>query len=343
MAINEDLADAAIADRLELLRFEAGIVARVVRAYEGALADLVADLEVARAAYDRGDIAIATLERIEARTDGLRAALAGVYRDSRAILAEGMEAAARVEVASTLESAAAAIPPEVDLTFDAPPMGDILTAINQPIGGRRWADRLASDLLAVHDGLQDQIARALAAGRSIPKAAAAIGEALGIVQTYRGRLVAIARTEIQRVANEAALATYTANSDIVYEVEYLATLDSRTCIICAPLHGTTYPLEDPSMPVPPLHPRCRCFLAPVTRSWADLGLGPAQAALFDGRPSGGPSFDQWLKRQPAAVADDVLGPERADAWRAGLALDKFTDRREIIPIDQLRARYPAAF
>lgn len=343
MPINEDLADAAIAHRIDLLRFEAGIAARVVGIYEAALAALVADLERARAAFDRGEVAAATVARIEARAAGLQAALTEVYQESRSILAEGLEAAARVEVAAVTEGAAALVPPGVNVSFDRPPLGDVLTAINAPIGGRSWGGRLASDLMAVHDGLQDQIAIALAAGRSMPEAAAALEDALGITETYRGRLVAIARTEIQRVANEAALATYQLNSDIIDRVEYLATLDSRTCVICAPLHGTIYPVNDPAIPLPPLHPRCRCFLAPITKSWAELGLGPPQAALFDGKPPGGPTFDQWLQRQPPAVAEDILGPDRADAWRSGLSLEKFTDQREVVPLDQLRARYPAAF
>ena len=343
MAVNEDLADATISHRLDLLRYEGGVVRRVVAAYEGALADLTAELEKARRLAAAGKLDATALSLIERRADGLRAALADVLRATAGILDESLDAAARVELAAQLQALAAAVPDGVGISFTAPPLADVLTAINDPIGGSTWGRRLASDLLAVHDGLQDQIGRAVASGASMDRAADAIGDALGIVETYRGRLVAIARTEIQRVANTAAVAVYEANSDVIGSVEYLATLDSRTCAICAPLHGRVWPLGSPEIQQPPRHPRCRCFLAPVTKSWADLGLGPEQAADFDGEPAGGPSFDDWLSRQPDSTADDVLGPTRAQAWRDGVPLDKFSDGREIIPIEEMRRRYPDAF
>lgn len=342
MAVNEDLADATIAHRLDLLRYEAGVVRRVVAAYEGALADLVRDLEVAQRGYESGRISIGTVNRLSARVDGLRENLAGLLRLTAGVLDESLDAAARVEVAAQL-SALRASTAGVDISFVSPSLADVLLAIDDPIGGNAWGRRLATDLLEVHDGVQDAVARAIARGSSMDRAARDIGEALGVVNANRSRLVAIARTEIQRVANTAALATYEANADVIQGVEYLATLDSRTCPTCAPLHGQVWPLGSEAIRRPPLHPRCRCFLSPQTKSWAELGLGPAQASLFDGAPSGGPDFDAWLQRQPEATADEVLGPARAAAWRDGLALDKFSDGRDVLTLEVLRERYPDAF
>ena len=167
-------------------------------------------------------------------------------------------------------------------------------------------------------------------------------DASGVQETYRNRMIVIARTEIQRVANDVALATYAENSDVIEAVEWLATLDSRTCLVCAALHGKVYPLVN-GKPVgmlraPPIHPRDRCFLAPQTRSWAALGLAPVGHVETKG--ASGPTFEQWLRRQDAETQDDVMGVERADLWRARkLSLDKFSDQGRLLNLGELRVRY----
>lgn len=345
MAINEELSDAFVDHRLDLLRFEAGTVARLIEAYEQALSDTQAVLSRARREAERGGISERTEALIRAKQRTLRSDLAELLALADRVVAEGLEVAALAEIEA--DAAAFSVLTEgVDISWARPPVVDVLTAIVEPVGGRGWPDRLAANLLALHDQISAVLASTIARGASMPDVAQELGVALDRTEgQYRSQLVALARTEVQRVANSAALASYEANSDIVSGVQYLATLDSRTCPVCAPLHGTTYELSDPDIPQPPIHPRCRCFLAPITKSWTELGLGPAQAELFAGTTPSGPDMDfpAWLKRQPESVADQILGPTRADAWRAGVPLDAFSDGREPLTIAEVKAKYPQAF
>lgn len=345
MAVNEDLSDAYVDHRLDLLRFEAGTVRRLVAAYDAALADTRAILSRAQREADKGSLSPRTVALLRQRSQALRVDLAALLELADAIVAEGIDIAARAEVAVTSEVMEATLS-GVDIQWVEPPIGDVLAAVTEHVGSRGWPDRLAVNLLSLHDDISAVIAKTVARGADMESVATELGKVLGRTERrHRSSMVALVRTEVQRVANTAALASYEANDDVVKEVQYLATLDSRTCIICAPLHGTVYPLGDSAIPTPPLHPRCRCFLSPITKSWAELGLGPAQASLFDGAtPSGEDmNFPAWLARQPDSTADAILGPTKAAAWRDGVPLEAFSDGRDILTVAEVKARHPSAF
>ena len=77
---------------------------------------------------------------------------------------------------------------------------------------------------------------------------------LGVVKS---RADVIVRTEALRAYNDASNTYYaTQGIDLVL---YYATADDRACPICAPRAGNIYRRQDIKVP---LHPRCRCYLAP---------------------------------------------------------------------------------
>ena len=73
----------------------------------------------------------------------------------------------------------------------------------------------------------------------------------------------MARTITAGIANEAKDQFYRDNADVILGVEWLDTLDGRTCFGCASLSRMQWKLDEPH-PIPPLHPNCRCVLLPVT-------------------------------------------------------------------------------
>lgn len=76
-------------------------------------------------------------------------------------------------------------------------------------------------------------------------------------------------------------------------------LDSRTTAICRSRNGIAYRYGEG--PRPPAHWNCRSFTIPATIVTAeDI-----------------PTFYTWVKRQPAGVQDDVLGPARGREIRDG--------------------------
>ena len=65
------------------------------------------------------------------------------------------------------------------------------------------------------------------------------------------QVMAIVRTTVNQVQNAASQSVYQANSDISSKYQYVATLDSRTSLICASLDGQTF--EYNKGPLPPQH------------------------------------------------------------------------------------------
>jgi len=69
----------------------------------------------------------------------------------------------------------------------------------------------------------------------------------------------IARTETARVATEGSRRGMKEYG--IERVEWDATLERRTCPVCASLHGKKFPIDN--APPLPRHPFCRCVLLPV--------------------------------------------------------------------------------
>ena len=103
----------------------------------------------------------------------------------------------------------------------------------------------------------------------------------GIVKTNRQSAEILARTTINAVANQSRLEMFRANADAIDGVQWLATLDHRTCLICGSHDGKIWTKEKfYEVKVPPAHPNCRCVLIPYI-DIGDAGIRPAEAENFD--------------------------------------------------------------
>ena len=91
----------------------------------------------------------------------------------------------------------------------------------------------------------------------------------GIISASTKDAERLARTLCGGIANQAKDQFYRDNDDVVIGVEWLDTLDTRTCTRCGGLSRRRWKTKEPH-PVPPLHPNCRCVLIPVTEL-TDLG------------------------------------------------------------------------
>ena len=107
------------------------------------------------------------------------------------------------------------------------------------------------------------IAQGIAEGRSNDKLIQDLRTRLGVTKV-RGDM--IVRTETLRAYSQAADDFYKANK--VQYIMYYATADDRTCPVCAPRAGQVYERGTISVPI---HPRCRCYLAPwINREAQDV-------------------------------------------------------------------------
>jgi len=169
----------------------------------------------------------------------------------------------------------------------------------------------------------------------------------GVWQASQRDATAVVRTAVTTVAAEARAATLKANAEVLKAVQYVASLDDRTCPICGSLDGKTWPVGDPHIIKPALHFNCRCTLVPVV-DWSGLGIAPPDEGLRLARdPKTGKwiqvptseTYDQWLRSAPAAKQDQILGPTRAKLFRSGkVRLDELVGRdRRLLTLDELSA------
>lgn len=158
----------------------------------------------------------------------------------------------------------------------------------------------------------------------------------------------LARTAISHVVQAARQATFEDNDEVISALKWHATLDKRTSLVCITRDGKIFPLD--TGPRPPAHPNCRSTMIPVVKSWQELGINMAEAppgtrASMDGQVPADVTYAEWLRRQPVAFQNDVLGKTKGQLFRAGkLDVDQFVDNSgRAYTLDQLRQLHPDAF
>lgn len=145
----------------------------------------------------------------------------------------------------------------------------------------------------------------------------------GIMSGIRKDAETVVLTATAHVAQEARMATWEANSDLIVGYKIIATLDARTTDVCRAMDGKVFPLNGKS-PRPPFHPRCR------TTTIADLGdefdfldKGATRSSEF-GYVGADLDYYDWLKQQDRGYVKDVLGKTRTDLFfNGGMTPDEY--------------------
>jgi len=172
----------------------------------------------------------------------------------------------------------------------------------------------------------------------------------GILAITDRNAAAVVRTAVQHVASQARNETLKANSDVVTEVEWVSTLDSRTTPVCKSLDSRRFPVD--SGPRPPAHVGCRSTVVAITKFSKLFSQGATRSskgAEGGNQVSASLSYYEWLKTQPASFQDQALGKARAKLFRdGGLSADRFSqlqlDRNfSPLTLDEMRALEPLAF
>lgn len=357
MAINQDIVDRYVEYRAWLIRYEDRVVRDVLKTLErgeeqaiGAIANAYDDLLNSSdnlVAWDgRG---VATRRKALKR---VRAALADVFPQARKSLRGALENVAtdaEDEFIATLEET---LPqPALDeLELSRVPERQLANILDNQFGERLTGSaadalrQIEGDALArVNRVLTDGIRDGVGTRQMVSRARKAVGVKRGSAMYHD--VARHVRTAVQTTANDVAGQIHRENSDIVRREQFVATLDSDTCPECGPLDGTTYRFDGKGtgkIRRPPLHPNCRCFVAPVLHDWKAMGLPdslPAQSKrLLDGKPAPRTTWGEWVQRNPQRL-ERALGPGRAELIRQGrVDLKDLYSRQtdEIVPLRRLR-------
>jgi SPP1 gp7 family putative phage head morphogenesis protein len=163
----------------------------------------------------------------------------------------------------------------------------------------------------------------------------------GAIATSRRQAESLVRTAVNHTHTVARQSLYDSNRDLIKGIQYVATLDNRTTMICASLDGQVFPIDEG--PRPPQHMGCRSTSVPIVKSWRELGIDLDDApegtrASMNGQVPAKETYSSWLKKQPAATQREVLGESRYKMFRDGTPIDRFVADGRVLTLEQLKAR-----
>jgi SPP1 gp7 family putative phage head morphogenesis protein len=324
MADGRALFDDAVKRRIALERYSTAEARKALKFLKELEDDLIGRLAVLRtgAGSRSGKIRLKAQENLLA---SIKDASADIYERLEVSLRKGMTQLAGAEHGRAQDALASAAG---DAGLNVTTQRLTGTAAFEIAAARPMQGALLEDWLAdLEPRHRDRIERALrisfAEGESLETAAGRLRDA-GL-QNGRG-LEALIRTSNAHIAAQVDQAVTEANADIIEGVEWVAVLDGRTTDICRSRDGKVYPID--SGPRPPAHIGCRSTTRKILK-----GLEPLPRE----------TYGEWLKRQPAATQDDILGPTRGKLFRSGkMTVDRFVDMKgKTLTLDQLAAQTKA--
>jgi hypothetical protein len=335
MTDNELLQDKSIEHQVDLIQYANGVVRKEIGAVndddEAMLAALLAMLIALPPGADVATVDQRLFPVLRLNADAYQASearLRGDLRDMTEYEAQFQENLLRT-VADNPDEVEGV---NVQFTFAdlvaAPFMGVLL---GEAMGGLAAARALAIRG-AVRAGVlagqtADEIMRAIRGTR-------AAGYSDGILSAARSHLETTIRTVLAHAASFTREAVFARNKRLVPRVMWISVLDGRTSQACRARSNKLY-RADTHAPIGhafpwgggpgALHFNCRSSSTPLLP-----GAAPDRA----------PSYNEWLARQPAAVQDRVLGPNRGKMYRQGsFDLDEFTnDKGRLLTLAQLREK-----
>jgi SPP1 gp7 family putative phage head morphogenesis protein len=314
-----------------------------------------ADFEIVAKLLARG----ATLEgsftsvRLEKLLEAIRVINRDAHNEAGRELRKELQAVAAYEASFQQRLISGAIPVVLDIV--TPPV-ELLnaTVTSRPFQGRllkEWVKELDE---SKYRRLRDAIRLGVVQGETVDqivrrvRGTKALQYADGVMAVGRRGAEAMVRTAVAHTTSAARDELYQANKDIIGEEQWVATLDTRTCPHCMGLDGQKFALGKGTKT--PAHIGCRCVRVPIVKGWRDLGFDfdeiPASTrASMDGQVSATETYQTWLKKQPASVQDEALGPTRGALFRkGGVTVDRFTNRAgDELTLDQLSVLENAAF
>jgi len=220
----------------------------------------------------------------------------------------------------------------------------------------------------------DEIAKAIVGTRVTPKGKTPYYAGGLISGAHKRDVMATVRTITQAMSNEARREVWKENSDVIEKLEFVATLDNRTTIICASYDGTQWHLNDANAPQPPLHWNCRSALVPVVsgagkdpldyrvaktgkkgvdeEKIASDRTGAKKRRTERAEVPAGTSFDDFLRGnykggqpQPNWYLEDLFGKERAALYSSNSKLsvrNLLKSNNQQFSIEELRHKYGRA-
>ncbi|MEE8551452.1 MAG: phage minor head protein [Gemmatimonadota bacterium] len=338
--VNGKLLEAVLRHRHYLLRVENGVIKNLLGAFREAQVEILGQIARIAAAEDAlTDFGLLRLARLREMESRIQSALQGALGETLRRSSEDFLDVAMREVEIQNAFLRKHIPDGISLDLIGPDADRLAGIINQPLGGIRWGDRMRRNYGEMALEMRRSLGASVTLGEGIGPAVTRLRNVAGKLGTQRLRL--IARSEIQRVANDTAIETYQRNGDVLKGIQIFETLDDRACLICAAQDGKVLPINTPRSSLPPFHAGCRGYSAPIVRSFEEMGLDPltfppSTRASMDGQVAASVDYEQWFGAQSEGFQRRILGPSRFQLFQSGeLKVTEFARDNRILRIGDL--------
>lgn len=379
---NEEIQDALIRHQTYLLRYSGSVRNRIISLLEETEGSVRALIENRLSDSANSLLSDSDYKRYEKLTTAIERLRKGAWQEANAFLKEEMEELAVAEPNMFKDMFEQAVP--VDIVMDLPPRQSLKAiATSRPFQGkllREWADSMESADLSL---IKRQIQLGMTAGETNRQITSRVMGSGGVKDQTRAGVNAVVRTAVQHVANNARKETLLENSAFIEWEVFVATLDSRTTVVCMATDGKRF--KPGKGKYPPLHMGCRSLRAatadgnvlgtrpmkPTTerelveqyakrnnlgsiRSRANLPYGTKTD--FDlwsrkeirnriGSVPAKTTYNEFLRRQSKAFQEETLGVTKARLFREGnLSLDKFVARDgSELTLSELASKYTSSF
>jgi SPP1 gp7 family putative phage head morphogenesis protein len=212
-----------------------------------------------------------------------------------------------------------------------------------------YSEQIASISLSQQRKIKDVVRKGMIDNLAVNKIAKNVGNAIDLPTS---QLKTLSRTAITETSSNVSNATYKLNEDVIDGYQYVATLDSRTSMICSRLDGKVFRLDSETGVRPPQHFNCRSTTVPIVKSYEDIKntsssriskrrlsrLNSNTRASFNGQVPGKTNFEEFLRQQDPSFKLAVLGNKRrVDIFDLGkLKFTQFSTKTgELVSISRL--------
>lgn len=348
MAVNDDILDAMLRHEVGLRRYSTATLYKVIALLNRIDARLTA--EILKRDPGSGPF---TDRRLQLLLDAIHTLMTEAYNNVTGTFDDEAKALALYEAQYQGDMFSRLVPIKLDIV--TPGSAQLYAAVHaRPFQGRLLRDWYKELSAGAFKRLRDAIRMGFVEGRTTDQIVRDIRGTRankfrdGILETNRRGVEAMVRTALNHTATVARGEVYKQNSSVIKGVKWVSTLDGRTSAVCRARDGQVYDVD--KGPRPPAHINCRSTTVPILKSWRDLGINKDEIpigtrASMNGQVPGELTYQDWLKRQPQAFQDEVLGSTKAKLFRDGkLPLDRFVDRSgHEYTLDELRRREAEAW
>jgi hypothetical protein len=324
------------------------VLARMVSLLNKTDADLMAQLTAALGDTDADTFKVQRLDKLLASVREVNAqAYAALYGG----MTDELQAYVPYEAQFQYELYRSVVPVTLSIASVVPEQV-YAAAMSSPMQGRllkEWASNLGANRL---NRIKDTIAIGYTQGKTTAdivreiRGTKAMGYADGLLDTSRREIDAVVRTALSHTAQITRTRFTEENSDILGDIQWVATLDSRTSEGCRARDHRLYTKIDHE----PVGHSVPWGSGPGRLHWGcrstSIALLKGQKSLYGNRAAaGGPvdanlTYGEWLKQQGADVQDEVLGKRRGEAYRAGGSDESVyrNDRGRMLTLKEMAAR-----